>query len=106
MIWRTMWISLAIVFAIAFWREARGHDIYSGWSPPDNPNASCCSDADCRPTRAYVDEEGRWRAWSGLAWLPVPWERILPTDFAHDGRSHLCEKDGHIYCFTPGPPRS
>jgi hypothetical protein len=85
--------------------HAQMHDTYKGWHPPNNQGTSCCNDNDCRPTRAYVDEEGRWRAWNGIMWLVVPWERVLPTDFAKDGRSHLCEQGGTIYCFTPGEIR-
>jgi hypothetical protein len=69
-------------------------------------STSCCNNADCRPTRAYVDDNGRWRAWNGTMWLVVPWDRVLPTDFAGDGRSHLCEKGEFIYCFMPGEVRS
>jgi hypothetical protein len=86
--------------------HAQGHDLYQRWSPPNNPNTSCCNNGDCRPTRAYVDNEGRWRAWNGKTWLIVPQERVLPPDFAGDGRSHLCEKEQFIYCFTPGEVRS
>ena len=81
------------------------HDIYQHWRPPLNPGTSCCNDADCRPTRAFVDDHGQWRAWNGSAWLMVPQERVLPTDYAGDGRSHLCEKEGFVYCFTPGEIR-
>ena len=38
-------------------------------------------------------------------WLTVPREIVLPTDYGHDGRSHLCEREGYIYCFTPGQVR-
>jgi hypothetical protein len=86
--------------------HAEMHDVYKAWHPPGNPKTSCCNNADCRPTRAYVDEDGTWRAWNGLLRLAVPPERVLPTDFAGDGRSHLCESSGHIYCFTPAPPQS
>jgi hypothetical protein len=86
--------------------HAEGHDIYKRWTPPKNPNTSCCNNADCRPTRAYVDDEGRWRAWNGAMWLIVPPDRVLPPDFAGDGRSHLCEMEQFIYCFTPGEIRS
>lgn len=103
---RTIFWSLVIVFAVAIAHEAWGHGPYSDWTVPGNPNSSCCNDSDCRPTRAYVDDNGEWRAWNGVTWLVVPPERILPTDYAGDGRSHLCEKGGYIYCFTPGPPRS
>jgi hypothetical protein len=85
--------------------HAQMHDIYEHWHPPLNPGTSCCNNADCRPTRAYVDNEGQWRAWNGAAWLPVPQERVLPADYAGDGRSHLCEKAGFVYCFTPGEIR-
>ena len=86
--------------------HAEMHDVYKAWHPPDNPKTSSCNNADCRPTRAYVDDNGTWRAWNGLLWLVVPPDRVLPTDFAGDGRSHLCESKGYIYCFTPAPPRS
>lgn len=85
--------------------HAQGHDIYKHWSPPGNAQTSCCNDSDCRPTRAYLDGDGRWRAWNGTLWLIVPWERVLPTDHAKDGRSHLCEKGEFVYCFTPGQVR-
>jgi len=85
--------------------HAEMHDIYKHWHPPLNPGTSCCNNADCRPTRAFVDGEGHWRAWNGSAWLLVPQERVLPSDLAGDGRSHLCEKAGFVYCFTPGEIR-
>jgi len=85
--------------------HAEMHDIYKGWHPPGNPFTSCCNDADCRPTRAFVDDDGRWRAWNGSGWLIVPQERVLPADHAGDGRSHLCEREGFVYCFTPGEIR-
>ena len=30
---------------------------------------------------------------------------VLPADYAKDGRSHLCENGGYIYCFTAGEPK-
>jgi hypothetical protein len=63
-------------------------------------------EGDCRPTRAYLDDGGVWHAWNGKKWLIVPWQAILPQDYAHDGRSHLCEKHEQIYCFSPGSPKS
>jgi len=103
---KTVLVSAALVLAIGALREALGHDIYGGWRQPNNPNVSCCNNADCRATRAYVDEQGQWHAWNGMRWLLVPADKVLPTDFAGDGRSHLCEQADHVYCFTPGPPRS
>lgn len=92
--------------------HAQQHDIYQRWSPPNNPKTSCCNavkedgSGDCRPTRAFVDDDGNWRAWNGLRWLTVPPGRVLPTDYAGDGRNHLCEKMEVIYCFTPSEPKS
>jgi|SRR5215470_8652788 len=85
--------------------HAEMHDIYKHWQRPGHPGATCCNNADCRPTRAFVDGEGHWRAWNGSAWLLVPQERVLPSDYAGDGRSHLCEKAGFVYCFSPGEIR-
>jgi len=81
------------------------HDIYKLWTPPLNPNTSCCDNSDCRPTRAFVDNEGHWRAWNGVLWLQVPQDRVLPPNHAGDGRSHLCEKEQFIFCFAPGEIR-
>ena len=85
--------------------HAQGHDVYKHWRAPDNEHLSCCNNEDCRPTRAYMGDDGLWRAWDGLSWLTVPAGRVLPTDFAGDGRSHLCERSGAVLCFTPGQPR-
>lgn len=84
---------------------AMAHEPYTDWRQPDQPTLSCCNGDDCRPTRAYMHDDGRWRAWNGYMWLVVPWERVLPTDYAGDGRSHLCEKGTTIYCFSPGQVR-
>lgn len=88
--------------------KARAHDIYGGpeWRVPNNPAVSCCDNTDCRPTRAYVGEDGLWRAWTGAKWLTVPREVMLPTDLAKDGRAHLCEKGDWIFCFSPSEPKS
>jgi hypothetical protein len=86
--------------------HAQMHHVYKHWHPPQNANTSCCDDSDCRPTRAYVDDDGQWRAWNGARWLLVPSDRVLPMDFARDGRSHICEKLDFIYCFAPGSPKS
>lgn len=85
--------------------HAEMHDMYKLWTPPLNPNTSCCDNSDCRPTRAFVDNEGHWRAWNGVMWLQVPQDRVLPPNHAGDGRSHLCEKEQFIYCFAPGEIR-
>lgn len=110
---------LALIFALGFLigrasaqsgrhgdGHAEMHDRYRHWSPPGNPGTSCCNDADCRPTRAFVDTEGNWRAWNGSAWLIVPQERMLPADYAGDGRCHLCAREDTVYCFSPCDPKS
>lgn len=86
--------------------HAEMHGVYKEWRQPSNPAVSCCNDADCRPTRAYVGEDGLWRAWNGLKWLTIPAAKVLPTDLAGDGRNHLCELDEYVYCFSPAGPRS
>ena len=96
---------LAVVMLGALISSALAHDIYHQWRKPDNPGVSCCNDNDCRPTRAYLADDGLWRAWDGAKWLTVPREVVLPTDYGGDGRSHLCEQGGYIYCFTPGQVR-
>lgn len=90
--------------------HAEHHDIYKDWRHPTT-RASCCNaqtaegQGDCRPTRAYFGDDGLWRAWDGRRWLVVPSDKLLPTDFAGDGRNHLCELHGNVFCFTPGEPR-
>ena len=86
--------------------HAEMHDIYKDWREPTAPGVSCCSNQDCRPTRAKQDAEGNWLAWDGHKWLRVPHETLLPPDLAHDGRSHLCENSGYVYCFSPAEPKS
>lgn len=113
-------VALIVGFAISAFAQsghhgdghAEMHPRYQGWSPPNNPGTSCCNaqtpdnpKGDCRPTRAYMHDDGLWRAWNGSRWLIVPRDRVLPTDYAGDGRSHICEKDMFIYCFSPTTPK-
>jgi len=62
------------------------HNIYEHWHPPLNPGTSCCNKrrlpADPAPTSMV---KANWRAWNGAAWLSVPQERVLPSDYAGDG---------------------
>ncbi len=85
--------------------HAQLHHIYRDWHSPSNPAVSCCNDGDCRPTRAKQDELGNWLAWNGYKWLAVPNRALLPPDTAGDGRSHICERQEFIYCFTPAEPK-
>lgn len=97
--------SLALWLVTVPW-PAAAHDPYSTWMQPDAPGMSCCHGQDCRPTRAYLGEDGHWRAWDGRQWLVVPSRKLLPTDHAGDGRNHLCERAGRVLCFSPTGPKS
>lgn len=94
---------LAIILACGlFVTRPRAHDIYSDWAVPGHPSMSCCHDRDCVPTRAYMGDDGRWRAWHDGAWLTVPGAAVLPPDLAGDGRSHICVTPaGGVRCFSP-----
>lgn len=97
---------LFIGFVVGFTiNRALAHDGYSEWKQPDG-GLSCCNDADCRPTRAYLDEGGHWRAWDGQGWIAVPARALLPPNLKGDGRSHLCSRGEAVFCFSPGEPRS
>lgn len=105
---------LALILAIAVTpRPARGHDIYKDWQT--GSGASCCSErvehpngdvtGDCRPVRAVQDLDGNWVAYEGGKEYPIPAQAIRPIQ-SPDGRSHLCEMHGHVFCFVPGEVRS
>lgn len=82
------------------------HEIYKGWQSPQG--YSCCSEQDCRPTRAYLDEHGHWQAIVDGRWLVMPDDRVLRIP-SPDGRSHVCATPGAaptIRCFVPGEIRS
>ena len=81
------------------------HGIYEHWTSPDNPGLSCCHGQDCKPARAYIHDDGLWRAWDGSRWLTVPPGKLLPVDYAGDGRSHLCSRAGQVLCFSPTSPK-
>ncbi|WP_428673739.1 hypothetical protein [Reyranella sp.] len=82
------------------------HADYKQWRQPDQPGMSCCNDADCRPTRAFKDDFGHWRAWDGRRWLFVPPAKVLAPDLLRDGRSHLCASpEGNVYCLSPAEPK-
>lgn len=86
--------------------HAENHDWYQDLKQPDNGQPCCNGSAasingDCRPTRAYVDDAGTWRALMDGRWVVVPPRVILQT-LAPDGRSHICANpSGTIYCFIP-----
>lgn len=111
--WAVYWLvqfgMAAVIVAGLLWlglATAGAHDVYKDWRVPENPAVSCCHGEDCRPTRAYMGDDGRWRAWDGRQWVVVPPGNLLPTDLARDGRNHLCERAGRVLCFSPTKPKS
>lgn len=94
-------VVLVGVIALLWMRVARAHGPYTDWRIPTT-GGSCCNNADCRPTRARQDDDGRWEAWDGARWLSVPPLAVLSMP-SPDGRSHLCESGGAVFCFVPAP---
>lgn len=91
--------------------HAENHDWYRNLRQPGT-GYSCCNgtadgrEGDCRPTRAYLSEEGTWQALVDGRWQPVPPSVVL-KQLAPDGNSHICAgKSGMIYCFIGGSPKS
>ena len=102
---------LAVLGVMAFGEKARAHDQYHDWQRPD-VGGRCCDElsdekphGDCRPTTAYMGDDGLWRARiSPGRFVPVsPLKLVKP---AADGRCHVCERNGSILCFAPCDPRS
>jgi hypothetical protein len=90
--------------------HAENHDWYQQLRQPDT-GFSCCNgttngvEGDCRPTRAYLNDDGMWYALLDGRWVPVP-PRVVLKQLAPDGRSHICaSKSGLIYCFLGGSPK-
>lgn len=82
-----------------------GHDPNSGWKNPTT-GASCCDNRDCRPTYARMDENDRWEAEASPGrWIKIPPANVLRMK-SPDGRAHLCEMNGAVFCFVPGEVRS
>jgi hypothetical protein len=91
--------------------HGENHDWYKELKQPGT-GYSCCngrsatSEGDCRPTRAYLNDDGMWYALLNGRWVPVP-PRVVLKQLAPDGRSHICaSKNGMIYCFLGGSPKS
>lgn len=92
--------------------HAENHNMYKDWTRPD-VGGSCCNAqtpddpaGDCRPTTAYLGDDGWWRARirpgpNGFA--VVPPNKILNR--AGDGRCHVCERNGSVLCFQPCDPK-
>jgi hypothetical protein len=91
--------------------HAENHDWYNELKQPGTGFA-CCNgtingvEGDCRPTRAYLNDDGMWYALLDGRWVPVP-PRVVLKQLAPDGRSHICaSRSGMIYCFLGGSPKS
>ena len=90
--------------------HAENHDWYQELKQPGT-GMSCCNgtingvEGDCRPTRAYLNDDGQWYALVEGRWILVP-PRVVLKQLAPDGRSHVCaNKNGMIYCFLGGSPK-
>jgi hypothetical protein len=91
--------------------HAENHDWYKELKQPGT-GYSCCNgttngiEGDCRPTRAYLQDDGTWRALVDGRWVEVP-PRVVLKQLAPDGNSHICaSRSGLIYCFLGGSPKS
>lgn len=107
----TIYFVLMLVIA-SMPRPAYGHDIYKDWTAWDG--GSCCSErkekdghvtGDCRPVRAMQDMDGNWIAYGDGKEYRIPPQAVRSIK-SPDGRSHICEMHGHVFCFVPGEVRS
>lgn len=110
---RSIWQHLAIVIflAVPIWSYAEppaGSDQNSKiglwYKSLINPETggSCCSIADCRPTKARVID-GHYQVWHETEWLPVPDEAILPHMENIIGEPVACVFNGTVLCLVRGP---
>jgi hypothetical protein len=84
--------------------DAEIHDkFYSTWERPDQPGVSCCNKQDCAPAEARM-VNGQWQARhiGQATWLPIPESKIERRRDSPDGRNHLCEAYGMVFCFLAG----
>lgn len=86
-----------------FGGPARAHDQYHDWKIPGT-TTSCCNDRDCRPTSAWQDINGGWWVRTNGQDISIPERVILPKQ--PDGRCHICEANGTVFCFAPCDVRS
>ena len=121
---RVVWIAFLLAIAMATFGTVRtapaqsgehddghgeNHDQYRYWIRPFS-GLPCCNTmpdgtGDCRPTKSFMGDDGIWRAWVGLSWIRIPESAVLPPDLLMDGRAHLCERAGSIFCFSPSQPK-
>jgi len=69
--------------------HAENHDWYQNLTQADT-GFPCCNgstssvEGDCRPTRAFLDEDGLWYALLDGQWVPIP-PRVVLKQLAPDG---------------------
>jgi len=81
------------------------HDWYKGLSGPGG--GSCCSGdevrGDCRVAQAHQRDDGFWEVFIHGGWVIVPPSTILADRLNRQPlQSHICEREGYIYCFLRG----
>ena len=91
--------------------HADGHDWYQHLQRP-NGGGSCCNkltdagEGDCRPVRAFLGDDGWWRAIVDGRPVRIPPATVL-NHAASDGNAHLCmSKAFTVYCFIAPQPKS
>lgn len=92
--------------------HAERHDWYRALRQPGS-GMPCCNGVqqqpggavtgDCRPTRAFLGDDGVWRALVDGEWRLVPPRVVLdPAQSREPIYAHVCANEaGHIYCFLP-----
>lgn len=111
---------ISALFALAIvtpsYAQHNGHDENHDWYQhlkQPGTGYGCCSNNDCRPTKAYWDDVDEvWMAVNPFTqnWIRVPDKYILADKENKDPmqRPHICVNphSGLIYCFLRGQPKS
>ena len=80
--------------------HAENHDWYKELKQPGT-GFSCCngrsatSEGDCRPTRAYLNDDGMWYALLNGRWVPVPPRVVLQAARPRRPQPHLRQQERH-----------
>ena len=80
--------------------HAENHDWYKDLKQPQT-GYSCCNgrtgttDGDCRPTRAYLNDDGMWYALLDGKWVPVPPRVVLEAAGARRLLAYLRQQERH-----------
>jgi hypothetical protein len=90
--------------------QALHEKFYSTWYMPDNPNSSCCNDADCYPTEIkYVGGNIYARRREDGKYILIPPQKVERNRDNPDGRNHLCAPPPNsfqpadaVFCFSLG----